>query len=135
MRRKLEIVRHCYELNPWSEAITHGGVTSSLNDFHQRSIPMKVHGHFCRELSAEFHREVEDPTGRKRVLSPAARKRIAAAQKKRWAAFKRQKAEGDKPEVERKPDQQNPRRTMSAAARKRIGDATRKRWAARRKAA
>ena len=79
--------------------------------------------------------EVGEPTGRKRLLSSGARKRIAAAQKKRWAAFKRQKAEGDKPDVESKPHQQNPRRTMSAAARKRIGDATRKRWAARRKAA
>ena len=79
--------------------------------------------------------QTKQSTRRKRVLSPKARKRIAAAQKKRWAAFKRQKSEGDKPEVERKPDQQKPRRTMSAAARKRIGDAARKRWAARRKAA
>jgi hypothetical protein len=79
--------------------------------------------------------QTEQSTRRKRVLSPAARKRIAAAQKKRWAAFKQQKGEEDKPELERKPDQQSPRRTMSAAARKRIGDATRKRWAARRKPA
>jgi hypothetical protein len=28
-------------------------------------------------------------SGRKRVLSPEARKRIAAAQKKRWAAFRK----------------------------------------------
>src|ERR1044071_4988512 len=58
--------------------------------------------------------QTKQSTRRKRVLSPKARKRIAAAQKKRWAAFKRQKSEGDKPEVERKPDQQNPRRTMTA---------------------
>lgn len=31
-------------------------------------------------------------TGRKRELSPAARKRIAAAQKKRWAEFRKNKA-------------------------------------------
>jgi hypothetical protein len=79
--------------------------------------------------------EVEQPAGRKRVLSPAARKRIAAAQKKRWAAFKRQKAGSQqKLAVERKPDQPRPKRPMSAAGRKRIGDAARKRWAAQRKA-
>jgi hypothetical protein len=81
--------------------------------------------------------KVETPVGRKRVLSPAARKRIAAAQKKRWAAFKREKAakQQQKPEVERKSEEPRPRRTMSAAARKNIGDAARKRWAARRKTA
>jgi hypothetical protein len=59
----------------------------------------------------------------KRVLSAAARRRIAIAQKKRWAAYK--KAEGA-------PDKKTPakRRTMSAAGRKRIADATKKRWAA-----
>ena len=31
-------------------------------------------------------------TRRKRVLSPEARKRIAAAQKKRWAAFRKKQA-------------------------------------------
>jgi hypothetical protein len=31
----------------------------------------------------------EPPTGRKRELSPAARKRIAAAQKKRWAEYRK----------------------------------------------
>ena len=36
----------------------------------------------------------EKPSGRrgKRVLSPEARKRIAAAQKKRWAAFRKKQA-------------------------------------------
>jgi hypothetical protein len=34
------------------------------------------------------------PVRKKRVLSAAARKRIAAAQKKRWAAFHRAKGEG-----------------------------------------
>jgi hypothetical protein len=33
----------------------------------------------------------------RRILSPAARKRIAAAQKKRWAAFHRSKAEKPAP--------------------------------------
>jgi hypothetical protein len=33
-------------------------------------------------------------TGRRRVLSPAARKRIAAAQKKRWAEHRKKAAQG-----------------------------------------
>jgi hypothetical protein len=32
------------------------------------------------------------PSGAKRILSPAARKRIAAAQKKRWAEFRKRSA-------------------------------------------
>jgi len=35
----------------------------------------------------------EKPAGVKRVLSPEARKRIAAAQKKRWAEHRRNKAQ------------------------------------------
>ena len=57
-------------------------------------------------------------------LSAAARARIAAAQRKRWAAIKKAQAESAKP-----------KRKLSAAARKSIGDAARKRWAAVRKAA
>jgi hypothetical protein len=61
--------------------------------------------------------------GERRVLSAAARKRIAIAQKKRWAAYKK---------AEAAPEKKMPakRRKMSAAGRKRIADATKKRWAA-----
>jgi hypothetical protein len=61
---------------------------------------------------------------KKRTLGVAARKRIAAAQRKRWAAIKKAKAEPEKP-----------KRKLSAAGRKAIIEATRKRWAAVRKAA
>ena len=57
---------------------------------------------------------------RKHTLSPAARRRIAAAQRKRWAAVKAK----SKP-----PKPTNTKHTMSAAARKRIAAAQRKRWA------
>jgi hypothetical protein len=51
----------------------------------------------------------------KRVLSAAARRRIAEAQRKRWAAHREQaKAK---------------RRELSPAAKKRIAEATKKRWA------
>ena len=60
----------------------------------------------------------------KRVLSASARQRIAAAQRKRWAAVRQAKAEPAKP-----------KRKLSAAGRRAIIEATRKRWAAVRKAA
>ena len=75
--------------------------------------------------SAEGNREAGP---KKRVLSAAARKRMARAQKKRWAAVKKQAGESQKPKSAK------PKRTISAAGRKRIGDAARKRWAAQRKA-
>ncbi len=55
----------------------------------------------------------------KRVLSASARKRIAAAQRKRWRAFK--KAGQAKVEA--------PKRRLSAEGRRRIAEATKKRWA------
>lgn len=59
---------------------------------------------------------------RKRTMSAAGRRRIAAAQRKRWAATKKTNAEPA------------PKRKLSAAGRKAIADAARKRWAALRKA-
>jgi hypothetical protein len=56
---------------------------------------------------------------KRRTMSLAARRKIAAAQRKRWAAVKQAKVAPAKP-----------KRKMSAAARKRIGDTARKRWAA-----
>src|SRR5664279_4854334 len=55
--------------------------------------------------------------GGKRPLSTAARKRIARAQRKRWAAYHKAKEAPAK------------KRIMSPAARERIAEATRKRWA------
>ncbi|MGA2268134.1 MAG: hypothetical protein ABSH44_06645 [Bryobacteraceae bacterium] len=57
---------------------------------------------------------------KKRVISAAGRRRIAAAQRKRWAAQKSAK-QALAPAKKRK---------MSAAGRKHIAAATRKRWAA-----
>jgi len=58
-------------------------------------------------------------------MSASARRRIALAQKKRWAAYK--VGQGKTATVKPK------RRTLSAAGRARIAAATRKRWAAFRK--
>ena len=61
----------------------------------------------------------------KRVLSASARRRIGAAQKKRWAALKKSQAKAAAPK----------KRKLSAAGRRAIIAATKKRWAAVRKAA
>ena len=65
------------------------------------------------------------PTGKKRTMSASARRRIALAQKKRWAAFKAQHKTAAAPKPQK--------RKLSAAGRARIVAATKKRWAAFRK--
>lgn len=63
--------------------------------------------------------------GRKRKpLSASARARISAAQKARWAAYKKGKA------APAKASAQKPKRKLSAAGRRAIIAATKKRWAA-----
>jgi hypothetical protein len=59
-------------------------------------------------------------------MSAAASKRIGAAQRKRWAEYRNQKAAAVQ-------EAKEPRRKMSAVGRKRIAAATRKRWAEWRK--
>jgi hypothetical protein len=61
---------------------------------------------------------------KRRTISKAGRARIAAAQRARWAAQKKQAAQPAKPK----------KRKMSAAGLKAIREATQKRWAAYRKA-
>ncbi|HLY19664.1 MAG TPA: hypothetical protein VKR61_20700 [Bryobacteraceae bacterium] len=65
--------------------------------------------------------------GKRRKLSAGARRRIALAQKKRWAAFKSGHATVATPKAKK------PKRVLSAAGRARIIAATKKRWAAFRK--
>jgi hypothetical protein len=69
------------------------------------------------------HNPDGQPASKKRTMSVAGRRRIAAAQRRRWAAVKKAKAKPEKP-----------RRKLSAAGRKAIVAATKKRWAAVRKA-
>jgi|ERR1017187_5362960 hypothetical protein len=58
-----------------------------------------------------------DETPKKRVMNVAARKRIAQAQRKRWAEFHKTQGAPAK------------KRMMSPEGRERIAEATRKRWA------
>jgi hypothetical protein len=62
----------------------------------------------------------------RRTMSVKSRKKIATAQKKRWALAKAKQVQ---PEPA-KPKPAKPKRTMSAAARRRIAAAQKKRWAA-----
>jgi hypothetical protein len=63
----------------------------------------------------------EEPAPRRRAMSAAGKARIAAAQRKRWAAVKAAKSGPAKP---------RPKRKLSAAGRARIIAATKARWEA-----
>jgi len=67
---------------------------------------------------------------KKRTIGAAGRRRIALAQKKRWAALKAGQKGKKAPAAGTEPK----KRVMSAAGRARIVAATKKRWAAWRKA-
>ena len=84
-----------------------------------RNVEVKI-ADIRRTLGADGAGAVAGARGQRRPLSVAARRRIATAQRKRWALAKAKQAA--------------PKRTMSAAARKKIAAAQRKRWAAAKKA-
>lgn len=65
----------------------------------------------------------ESPMRKRRKMSAAARKRIAEAQRKRWAAARKSST----PEAAAKP-----KRKLSAAGRRAIAAATKRRWALKR---
>jgi hypothetical protein len=73
-----------------------------------------------------------EPGRKRRKMSAAGRKRIAEAQRKRWAQAKKQSGAASQAA---KPAAQKPKRKLSAAGRKRIIEATKKRWALVRAAA
>ena len=80
-------------------------------------------------MSAADAGAVAPATSTRRTMSPAARRRIAAAQRKRWAAYhsehgKQRKASPRKPAGKRK---------LSPEGRQRIIDALKRRWAAAKK--
>ncbi len=87
----------------------------------------KEHSRLTKELQgisaalAAFGNTYGKQTGTRR-LSAAARARIGAAQRARWAKVRASKSTGRNGTA-------TPKRTMSAAARKRIAAAQRARWA------
>jgi hypothetical protein len=70
----------------------------------------------------------EDKKGKRRKMSVAARRRIAEAQRKRWAASKGQ-GKSASPAVT--PEPAKPKRRLSAAGKAAIVAALKKRWAAK----
>ena len=70
--------------------------------------------------------EPPEPRKRRRGMSAAGKRAIAEAQKRRWAAVRREGAAPGEKAVTR--------RRFSAAVRKRLAEAMRKRWAAKRTA-
>ena len=84
---------------------------------HQRELLAVKIAEIQRQLgNAPATASTETP--KKRVMNVAARKRIARAQRKRWAEY--HKAQGAPAKK---------KRSMSAEGRERIAEATRKRWA------
>jgi hypothetical protein len=73
-----------------------------------------------------------EPQRKRRKMSAAGKKRIAEAQRKRWAEAKKQFGATKQAA---KPDARKPKRKLSAAGRKRIIEATQRRWALVRAAA
>lgn len=73
----------------------------------------------------------------RRTMSPAARKKIAAAQKARWAAKKRPaKPVADAEQASpKKAATKTAKRVISAESRKKMAEAQKKRWAKKKKAA
>jgi len=94
------------------------GVVQLLKKEHER-LTKELHG--ISAALAAFGKTYGRHGGA-RWLSPAARARIAAAQRARWAKVRASKSQSAK-------GADTPKRTMSAAARKRIAAAQRARWA------
>jgi dsDNA-specific endonuclease/ATPase MutS2 len=74
---------------------------------------------------------IETPGRKRRKMSAAGRKRIAEAQRKRWADSRKESGEAPQPVKAAKKG----KRRLSPEGRKRIIEATKKRWAAVRAAA
>ncbi len=84
------------------------------------------------EITEEPSAAAPESGRKRRKMSAAARKRIADAQKKRWAAVRK---ESGSPAVAKSEAAPKAKRRLSAAGRKRIIEATKKRWALVRAAA
>ena len=69
--------------------------------------------------------------GKRRTMSPAARKRISAAMKQRWAKWRGKSAPK---QVKAPPKKAAARRPMNAAAKKKLSELMKARWAAKKKA-
>lgn len=90
-----------------------------------------------RVTTRKAAKEASAPLPKKRTMSAKARKRIADAQRKRWAATREQAstapAKAAKKAAKKAASKRAAKRIVSPEARKRMADAQRKRWAAAKK--
>ena len=84
---------------------------------HQRELLAVKISEIQRQLGSAPAAASSDEAPKKRSMNEAARKRIALAQRKRWAEYHKNQGAPAK------------KRMMSAEGRERIAEATRKRWA------
>ena len=89
---------------------------TSDHDFLQAALRGYIHR--LAEVSNRISELMDGMPPKRRTMSLAGRRKIAAAQRKRWAELKSKKDE-----------QEKPKRKMSAAARKRMALAMKRRWA------
>ena len=75
---------------------------------------------------------LEAPTGKRRKISAAARKRMKEGQQRRWAKIR---GEAESPSSAVTPEPAKPKRKLSAAGKAAIVAALKKRWAAKKAAA
>jgi hypothetical protein len=94
-------------------------INEALGDFNTMEAPPSA----ARSLQS-----TEARRGGKRIMSPEARARIAAAQKARWAAKRSTDSKAMSAPAGTGPFGR-PKRRMSAEGRKAIAEAARKRWA------
>ena len=103
-------------------------LTAAIAGYQQQKIHIDER---LAELRQMLHRNGAAPaapaTNGRRLMSAAARKRMAVAQKKRWAAVR-----ASEPKTVAKAARPKKRR-LSAAGRRAIIEATKRRWAAFRK--
>ena len=108
--------------------LTHEIINAAVEGFEQQKLRIDAQIAELRQMLDGHQSEPAStpavPTGKRRKMSAAARKRIGDAQRKRWAES-RGGAEAVSETVAARP-----KRKMSAAGRKAISDATKKRWAA-----
>jgi hypothetical protein len=110
-------------------------LTAAIEGFQAQKMRLDAHIAELRQLltgGTAVPVPTLEPTRKRRKMSAAARQRIAVAQRKRWAAVKKESSVVAKTA---KPVAKKSKRKLSAAGRQRIIDATKKRWAAVRAAA
>jgi hypothetical protein len=107
-------------------------ISAAIAGFEQQKLRLDTQIAELRAMLPSGHTEpagtAKAPTGKRRKMSAAARKRISDAQRKRWAASKGESASASEPTTK-------PKRKLSAAGRAAIVAALKKRWAAKRASA